>query len=110
MPFFTQEIPRDLGIMSQELGAKVNTFYYFTIIKSLKRWVLIFFLPVTCKIMLRHEIFPSGLRESVKICKLLPDAVATFPFAALGEKRHKVENKQTMKSIIVSNQQQANRV
>ena len=42
---------------------------------------------VTCKIMLRHEIFPSGLRESVKICKLLPDAVATFPFAALGDKK-----------------------
>ena len=88
LPLFTWEIPRDLGIMSQELGAKVNIFYYFTIIKSLKRWVLIFFfLPVTCKIMLRHEIFPSGLRESVKICKLLPDAVATFPFAALGDKK-----------------------
>ena len=103
MPFFTWEIPRELGIMSQELGAKVNIFYYFTITKSLKRWMLRF-LPVTCKIMLRHEIFPSGLRESVKICKLLPDAVATFPFAALGKKRHKAENKRTMKSIIVSNQ------
>ena len=66
---------------------KGQYFLLFHNYKIFKKMGAYFFLPVTCKIMLRHEIFPSGLRESVKICKLLPDAVATFPFAALGEKK-----------------------
>lgn len=52
-----------------------------------------YFSPATCKMTLGPEIFPAGIRESVKICKLLPHAGSIFPHLG-GEKRQSKLKKQ----------------
>lgn len=58
-------------------------------LQSLRRggyFFFFFFLPAICIMMLDHELFPAGIRESVKIYKLLPDAGSIFHSSTLGEK------------------------
>lgn len=52
-----------------------------------------YFLPESCKMMLRPEIFPTGFRDCVQIRKSLPDAEAIFPSPTLWGGGRGVETK-----------------